>query len=215
MSGSSTHGCIVLGASGFIGRVVLDALKLEYPNVIGITRDEVDFNDKTTFNHLPLFDHTTIVDAVSRIDGSESDIYSVNVNGVEGLLNYWKDSGKEFNYNYFSTVSTLTPQVYKDNSYVMSKVMAENLIRKNCKRYSIIRLIFPFGPGERPNRLISRLISKAREGATIEVDALHLNLTPVSAFQENVSGADRFFKAHFAWRPPGVLTPSWGQKPPI
>jgi nucleoside-diphosphate-sugar epimerase len=91
----------------------------------------------------------------------------------------------KYKYVYFSTYATCLDNLVNSNTYVRSKYLAEQYLKKNTSSYKIIRLIFPFGKEEHKNRLLSRIIGKIKSGEKISVDRLTLNLTPISDIQNN------------------------------
>ena len=64
----------------------------------------------------------------------------------------------------------LAPQ----NEYAASKLAAEEIARAAGIRLQVLRLFFPYGPGQRNERLIPRLIDHVRRGAPV-TNAARLN----------------------------------------
>ena len=58
-----------------------------------------------------------------------------------------------------------------DSLYGVSKLLAERMLETLlCSRFVVLRLFFPFGPGQRPARLIPRMIHRIARGEPIEIN---------------------------------------------
>ena len=176
---------IVLGANGFIGRNIFNALKKKNRKVLGLNRKQFDLSDSNTYSKFD-FSNSTILDAIVSVDDDEEKIYKTNLESMKSFITYLKKNCTSFNYIYLSTVSTQVEEQVSKSAYVRSKCLAENYIIDSLDKYKIIRLIFPFGKDENANRLISRLIGKIKTGDSVSLDNIFLNLTPIEYLSENI-----------------------------
>lgn len=174
---------IVLGANGFVGRNIAAFLHKNNFNVQAVDRDTLDFLKTESYNAVD-FSDAIIFDCISRIDGTREEVELTNGQGLKNLLTYINKEHINFTYIYFSTLATLNQQIIDKNAYVASKLSAEELIKKEVSDYKIIRLSFPFGPGESPNRLFSRLINKLKRNEALVVDDIKINVTPISGLMQ-------------------------------
>lgn len=167
----------ILGANGFIGRHLVHGYQGE-DHVIPLTKADLDITNTEHYARYN-FQNSLIIDCIARIDGSPEEIQATNVTGLEQFLAYLAAQQVTYTYLYFSTISTLDEHLAANHTYVASKFHAENLVRKYCPDHKIVRLSYPFGPGEAANRLISRLIHKALGNEAITITDISLQLTPV------------------------------------
>lgn len=174
----------ILGSNGFIGSNILKTLKKLNLNVVGLDRKKFDITDENCYKNFE-FSNSIIIDAIASIDSNSDEIYQVNVDGVKKFVSYLKLSCKDFKYVYISTTSTQIKEQVENSDYVKSKFLAENHIKDKLSNHQIIRLIFPFGKGENKNRLLSRLINKIKNGETLHIDNVSLNLTHISYLTDN------------------------------
>jgi nucleoside-diphosphate-sugar epimerase len=172
---------IILGRNGFVGKNLL--LHFEKQGWQGLARPAFDICHPSTFSSLKLNEEDNlIVDCICKTE--EPFVRETNVEGLKNILAYLNREQKPYTYVYFSTYSVLYRDKYPDNVYVQSKYEAEEIVRNECKNFKIARLIHPFGAGENPNRLISRLLGKVFRQEIIQLDRLHLNLTPADCLPE-------------------------------
>lgn len=173
----------IIGSNGFIGSKLFEVYSKEQnQNVVGVNRQMLDFMKHETFNNISLNRDDIIIDCITCVDGSEEDIKKINIDGFSNFLNYILLQNRRVKYIYISTYSVLLPDIVSINPYVKSKSEAEHILKSSGLDYIIIRLIFPFGQGENPNRLISSLINKIKSDQSLIIDKLTFNLTPISAF---------------------------------
>lgn len=170
---------VILGAGGFVGSHLAGFLNTHGHEVLALSRKDLDFLSPADFSGFLLRAGDRIVDCIAKIDGTPPEISAVNVAGLKAFISYLNDTGIAYQYIYLSTYSVLQPDVVMSNAYVQSKFEAEQVIKTLVGKHTIIRLIFPFGKGEGSNRLISRMITKVRNGENILADRLLLNLTPI------------------------------------
>lgn len=179
---------ILLGNNGFIGKVVEDYLIETKKAYAAYSRPNFDITDPSTYRlkELNKSEEITIVDCIVRINGSEEEIKNTNNLGFNKWIDFLKNNFPNVKYIYFSTYSTVLPEVYTANFYVNTKREAEQYLIQSLKNYKIIRLAFPFGKGESQNRLISRLINKIKNNETFSIDTFLTNLTPISELKSDL-----------------------------
>lgn len=175
---------IVLGNNGFIGNHIYNVLKNNNLEVIGLSRNDFDITNESDYIKFD-FSNSTIIDCIASIDNAEKN-FEVNVTGLSSFIDYLKKSNFNFNYIYLSTTSTQIEEQVSTNSYIKSKLLGEEYIKKNVLNYKIIRLIFPFGKGENPDRLISRLTQRIKNNEMLYIDNVTLNLTPIDYLTNNI-----------------------------
>lgn len=175
----------ILGSNGFIGSNILKTLKKLNLNVVGLDRKKFDITDENCYKNFE-FSNSIIIDAIASIDSNSDEIFKVNVDGVKKFSSYLNLNCKDFKYIYISTTSTQIKDQVENNDYIKSKFLAETYIKDKLNNYQIIRLIFPFGKGEKPNRLISRLISRIKQNEQLIIDNVTLNLTPIEFFNKSI-----------------------------
>jgi nucleoside-diphosphate-sugar epimerase len=166
----------VLGATGFVGRHLADRLEGLGADVLRLSRPSFDLTRPEVFAAADL-DGRVILDCAARIDGPEESVRAVVVDGLAEFLAHLR-TRRPGRYVYFSTASTLRPEITAQNAYVRAKQEAEDFVRQ-IPDARIIRLSFPFGIGENPERLVSRLIRKALAGERLALGNVALPLTPI------------------------------------
>jgi nucleoside-diphosphate-sugar epimerase len=185
----------LLGNNGFIGKHLSAFMRDNHLPVNAVAKPVFDLTRPETYGAVNIQAGDTIIDCIARIDGTAEEIERVNVNGLRSFLEHLNSQNIICHYLYFSTCSTLLPEQRLANNYVRSKHQAEELLRRLHPNHKIIRLVFPFGIGEGPNRLISRLIRNIKSKAPIVIDDLTVNLTPISAlmadFKNLLASADQ------------------------
>ena len=166
----------ILGASGFVGKHLACALESEGHEVFRLSRPDFDYLRHGSYQKLD-FTGTTIVDCITAVDGTPEFIRRTVVGGLSNFIK--KPSVKRAKrYVYLSTSATLLPEIIKKNCYVASKFEAEGIVRQ-MPNAQIVRLTFPFGFGEKSQRLVSRLICMALKGEPIMVGNIVMPLTPI------------------------------------
>jgi nucleoside-diphosphate-sugar epimerase len=117
----------------------------------------------------------------SAADTSESprDGFMVNVAATSVLLEYARAAGAN-TFVYISTGSVYGASdvphqerkpIYPQGAYACTKAAGEFVVHsyQHCIRTLVLRLYFPFGPGQRKERLIPRLISRVSRGEAIQL----------------------------------------------
>ena len=132
---------LVTGANGFIGKNLVSHLQeLSEIEVIKFDKKD-DFKIiKDNINDIGFIFHLA---GVNRPDKPE-DFYAGNTDLTKQLVDLIKKKNIPF-------VITSSIQAAKDNDYGKSKLLAENYIRENLKKYYIYRLHNVFGKWCKPN----------------------------------------------------------------
>ena len=174
---------LITGTTGFVGGALVRSLG-DSNRIIELNRSTVgDSADSFVWNFrdpLPtgLPTKTDIV-IHSAADTSESqrDGFATNVAATSALLEYARAAGASA-FVYLSTGSvyggSASPHqerqpIFPVGVYACTKAAGEFVVQsyQNCFRTLILRLYFPFGPEQRKERLIPRLIHRVSHGETI------------------------------------------------
>jgi nucleoside-diphosphate-sugar epimerase len=166
----------IIGATGFVGGALARHLEGLGEDIQRLSRPEFDLRHPETFAAADTA-RSCILDCAACIDGTEEEIRAVNVDGFALFLNHC-DAAPPAQYVYFSTSSTLSDRHIGESAYVRSKRDAEKLVLARPWG-RVVRLSFPFGIGENPERLVSRLIRKALAGERLVLGDVVLPLTPI------------------------------------
>jgi nucleoside-diphosphate-sugar epimerase len=173
----------VLGASGFVGRHLVLFLESAGYEVVRLSRPDFDYLSPETYSHLD-FTGACVVDCVTNVDGPPDEVRETIVGGLEKLLGQ-PTLKHAHRFVYISTSTTLNPEVVAKNVYVASKREAEGMVR-GIPNAQIVRLSFPFGLNENPNRLVTRMMKSAWKGEDLSVGDVKLPLTPLPVFVERL-----------------------------
>jgi nucleoside-diphosphate-sugar epimerase len=180
---------LITGTTGFVGGALTRSLR-DGNRIIELNRGEVDRStDGITWNYgdsLPA-SLPTKADVVihSAADTSESprDGFVVNAGATSVLLEYARAAGAN-TFVYISTGSVYGASdgphqerqpIYPQGAYACTKAAGEFVVQayQSCFRTLILRLYFPFGPGQRRERLIPRLIDRVSRGEAISIKGRH------------------------------------------
>ncbi|MBP6409891.1 MAG: NAD(P)-dependent oxidoreductase [Pseudarcicella sp.] len=187
---------IILGSTSFVGKSLIQNLRDRNEEVITLNSTTINFLDEATFiNYTPL-NGDLIIDCIARIDGVKDKIYQTNVYGLQNFLDYLNLNNTNYSYIYISTISTLDSTIIIKNDYVNSKFQAERIVESHARNFKIVRLVFPFGYGESPNRLISKLIQRIKNNEVLSVANVILNLTPILFLSDNFLSIIQSSKTH-------------------
>lgn len=181
---------LVTGASGFIGRHVLDRLQGEhdiYPVVRQAPDDSRDWIVQDLSGELDRSQLPDRIDAVIHLaqsaryrefpEGAE-DVYAVNVNSTFRLLEYARAAGAQsfvlastggvYGYSYEALVETAPTNPL--NFYLTSKYVAESLAGnyQTFFRTVVFRFFFVYGPGQE-GMVVPTLLEKVRKGDQISI----------------------------------------------
>ena len=164
---------VVVGGAGLVGGAVANYLNQCLGVVLkSYRRSEVDLLKPETWNG-KFKDADVVLIAAGLSNGTLSQLEAVNAHGVHALSKYCSQlgvrklilisSGAVYGHTgrFTSPDDSLNPMT----DYAKSKLMGERLAKKEFDaRINILRLYFPYGPGEGIDRLIPRLKQKIIEG---------------------------------------------------
>ena len=148
---------LVTGATGFVGRHLVAHLGAE---AVPLTRADADL--RHPLPPLPRVD--TVVHSAAIIDGDMAAIRAVNIDATARLLEWAVATGVQ-RFVFVSTAGVLLT-----TDYAQTKRDAEAIVRGAPIDVQIVRLFFPYGPGQTQPRLIPRLIASVREGRPLQID---------------------------------------------
>lgn len=180
----------LLGSTGFVGKNISSELAKKY-NVIELARSQFDFLNSNTFLEID-FSNSIIVDCINVNNGNAGEIINCNVNGFQMFIDFITQNHVNVKYLYFSSISVLSEEIKKQNIYVNSKFIAEKYLMHSGLIYHIVRLSYPIGKGENPNRLISRFIKSIKEKQTLSLSNIKINITPIKCIANDINSLVRF-----------------------
>ena len=184
---------LLTGASGFIGRVLLDMMSATHemiavvrpgsPALPGAGRIQWDLSSPLQARAFP-----DKVDAVIHLAASRRfrefpeavpELLRINVDATTELLEYARTAGASRFFlastgNVYATDYQLKidqPPVPPHDFYTASKLAAEALVRpyRSCLNATVFRIFFAYGAGQ-ADRTIPRLLSMVREGQPIRLE---------------------------------------------
>jgi UDP-glucose 4-epimerase len=169
----------VLGASGFVGRNLVASLKTsEKYQVIALARPEFDLCKPDTYSLIPE-SVDVIVHAAGAVgcNGDEKHYWEMNVISAYTLANYLKSRMKVPQIVYLSTGAVysstdhplrVTDNIKPSSLYGMSKYCAEEIFRcYSSSPLAVLRLFFPYGPGQSDDRFMPNLCRKIAGGEPV------------------------------------------------
>ena len=178
---------LITGASSYVGRSLALALLKNgfkvYPIVNNATSgiageircDLRDFSPKQLPKKVDFIVHLAAKTG-SKIADGDQEAFDINVGGTLHLLDYACSAGIK-NFLYFSTGSVYkagnpliedrTP-LQPRNFYALTKLMGEEAVRYYSKnfRFLILRLAYPYGPGEESG-LVGGIASSIKDGREV------------------------------------------------
>jgi UDP-glucose 4-epimerase len=139
----------ITGSKGYIGSQLVKKLKDKNQDVCLLDIDEWDIRTEPAnndfINFWQSFDVVVHLAALVKVGESVNrpwDYYNTNINGTQNILKYFSNAKMIF----ASTGAAFNPT----SPYAKSKVAAEDLIRNQCKEYTIFRF-FNVGGGKPSN----------------------------------------------------------------
>lgn len=166
--------CYILGSSGFLGKNLL-LHKPENFFCVGIDKSQIDFLNAESFSNI-YFSDEIIIDCINVNNGVEEDIFNCNVKGFELFIEHLKHHNFSGKYVYISTISVLDEGALRGSAYVRSKKKAEDHLKESGLDYQIIRISYPFGQHENPQRLLPRLTNQLRNNLPVKLNNIKINL---------------------------------------
>ena len=167
---------LVTGASGFIGKKLLNALKDRGEKVIGLTSKDLDVTDINAWDNLPKAKYVYHLAGKSFVPDSwsiKSKILETNILGTRNALNYCKQNGAKliFASSYIYGVPDSLPINEKcipkpNNPYALSKYISEKLCKFSVTyeniEVTVLRIFNVYGPGQNNNFLIPTIINQLK-----------------------------------------------------
>ena len=173
---------LITGATGFLGREIVDFLKSENYEVKTLGRSICDYNISLEKDNLHLNQEFDLVihaagkaHIVPKTIEEKEDFFKVNVQGTENLLRALESSNLK-KFVYISSVSTYgkkqgelinesTPLLAVD-PYGRSKILAEKMIEDWCAKRNIIytALRLPLLVGKNPPGNLGSMIRSIKKG---------------------------------------------------
>lgn len=203
--------CLVTGASGLIGSRLLRLLSPHW-QVHAIGRTTGERLPNVTWQRVDLaapFELPDEIDSIVHLAQSEAfrefpekaqEIFAVNTGSVLRLLDYARSRGvKRF---VLASSGGLNEGADGDlGFYLGTKLCSEMLVRNYAPLMStaILRFFFVYGPGQKPDMLVPRLVRSVREGKPVTLqgaDGVRLNPTYVSDAAEAVARSLELEGAH-------------------
>ncbi|MFA7239064.1 MAG: NAD(P)-dependent oxidoreductase [Sulfuricellaceae bacterium] len=174
---------IVTGATGFIGKALVQRLLHMGVKAIPLGSLDGDVAEAATWESLPKVAAVVHLAGRSYVPDSWSDGASfirTNVLGTEQALAYCRRQGARLVYvsaYVYGIPSELpiaeTHPIMPNNPYALSKRMAEQLCefasRFQGVSVTVLRIFNVYGPGQRPEFLIPSIIRQVKEGKEIRV----------------------------------------------
>jgi UDP-glucose 4-epimerase len=199
---------VMTGATGLIGRSVVDVLKGEHdlisvgrnPPPKGVEWVNVDLNSPLGLSSMPASADSVIYLAQSAhfrdFPKRAEEIFRVNIASVQQMLDWARGAGAQrFIYASSGGIYGHGSQSFREDDLISAKnelgyylaskkcgeLLAENYA--NCFTVVILRFFFVYGPAQRQTMLIPRLIMSVRDGEPIQLqgeDGIRINPTHVS-----------------------------------
>lgn len=149
---------LVTGATGFIGKWVMKELGASEHTAVAFSGD---VRDKSTYPKGP-FD--VIIHLAAKVDKKfwrSNDLYKVNVGGTKNIVEHYSNSKVVY-------ISSADVEKKTLSEYAKTKKKAENIVLSNSKNL-VIRPPSIFGPGDKHDKLITRLFKKYMENGVCEI----------------------------------------------
>lgn len=166
--------CYILGASGFLGSY-LSAYKSKDYEIIGLNKSNINFLKESTFSNIS-FSNETIIDCININNGVDEDIINCNIVGFKTFIDYLRNISFKGKYIYISTISVLDKAACDSSVYVKSKKQAEDILMNSGLNHQIIRISYPFGRNENPQRLLPKLKQQLLESKPLKIKNVKVNL---------------------------------------
>lgn len=173
---------VVLGASGFVGRALTELLRQRSDlRVTALHRPAFDLLDSSTYSSIPA-DADVVVHAAGAVgnEHDERNFLDTNVVATYALVRALNIRERRPHLYYLSTGGVLggrrgvTPAEAPPaprGAYALSKYLGEEVIRLTAEMpWCILRLYFPYGPGQLTQRLVPSLVERIACGETVTLN---------------------------------------------
>lgn len=196
---------LVTGAGGFIGQALCSSLRAKGQNVLDLRRAAGDVASASIWKLVPPVRVVYHLAGKSFVPDSWThgpDFVRTNVAGTENALAYCREHGARLvlasAYVYgipqrlpIRESDTLVP----NNPYALTKRLAEQLCEFAAQYQGVtataLRIFNVFGPGQRPEFLIPKILQQVKDGREIRL----LDLTPRRDYIYLSDVVDAFIKA--------------------
>ncbi|MGZ3861833.1 MAG: NAD-dependent epimerase/dehydratase family protein [Bacteroidia bacterium] len=209
----SLKNILITGVNGLVGEELSARLQKKGYNVTGIGRSDkkhtntilLDLNSDWDINQLPgnvdVIVHLAQSEKFRDFPGSAVEVYNVNTNSTLKLLDYARKTGvKKFIYassgGVYGTGNTPFSETSPVNTesnlgfYMSTKLISEILV-KNYQSFfetCTLRFFFVYGPKQRKDMLIPRLVESVKNGTPIKLQGEEgIKINPV--FVEDAANA--------------------------
>jgi GDP-4-dehydro-6-deoxy-D-mannose reductase len=196
---------LVTGAGGFIGQALCASLRTKGWTILPLVRANGDIADTETWRSLPptrvvfhLAGRTFVPDSWER----SPDFVSANVTGTEHALAYCRAhgarlvlaSGYVYGIPQRLPISETDP-AQPNNPYALTKCLSEQLCEFSSMyqgvNVTVLRIFNVFGPGQRAEFLIPKILQQVEAGSEIRL----LDLAPRRDYVYLSDVVDAFIKA--------------------
>lgn len=174
---------LVTGASGFIGKSLCARLRADGQSVLALSSVNGDVSSADTWNSLPPAKVLYQLAGKSYVPDSwikSSDFMAVNVVGTEHALSYCRKHSTRLvlaSAYVYGRPERLPicefDRVAANNPYALSKRLAEKLSEFAAEyqgvTVTVLRIFNVFGPGQRPEFLIPKILRQVRESQVIRL----------------------------------------------
>lgn len=177
---------LVTGASGFIGRALVMALKQQGHDAVAMSGSDGDVSDPLTWQQWPRVNHLFHLAGRSYVPDSwlEPEAFvKANYHGTWNALEFCRRNGADITYvsGYVYGIPEFLPitedhPIHPNNPYALSKFLAEEACRFYTNVHSMnVTIVRPFnvyGPGQRKEFLIPEIIAQVISGKQIRLKDL-------------------------------------------
>ncbi|MBU1255388.1 NAD-dependent epimerase/dehydratase family protein, partial [Patescibacteria group bacterium] len=160
---------LITGITGFVGLHLLEEIKKKkleqqydfrvllrkpiiLPNFIQIFKGDLR---NLNVLHSALEESNIIIHLASILDSSNKNLQHVNIKSSANIINTMKQDSK------IIFLSSITVNYQDKTKYSNSKLVVENLIKKTCKHYTIIRPSWIYGNNSRSFEKLLSLIKQS------------------------------------------------------
>lgn len=172
----------ILGSTGFVGSALLRKLAEQGRTVTGLSRPQFELGDSRTYSSIPVETEILVHSAgPAGPEHSEERYWKECVKATYDLVEFINRERENIKLlAYVSSGAVYIPRTEAltadsptgpGNLYGMTRLLSETIISSKCRcRNVIFRLFFPYGPGQKPPRLIPELIRKVQTGETVTLN---------------------------------------------
>lgn len=178
----------IVGASGFIGRIMFEYLSREhetygsfYSNSVGglihlDMTDQKEVKEILTSLKPDVIIHPAANPNVEYCEAHPKETWQVNVEGSRNLIEIARDIGAKFVYFSSDYVFDGTNGPYSEddvpnpiNEYGLQKLAVEKLIKNSLENYLIIRITIVYGWERRGKNFVMGLIQNLKNGVSMNI----------------------------------------------